>query len=349
MRTGIPWTIPEKQQSLNRVPRQSVAPSANLAPASCTSSRGQPTDPADLKNPALYVNRELSWLEFNERVLAQARDTSHPLLERVKFLAITGTNLDEFFMIRVATTLKKLREEIEDVAPDGFNTEQQLDAMRARRARMLSDQAATWESCGRSSRRNRSRSSTKRLDTGRARAPERLFLARDLPRADTARLRSRTSVSAHLEFEQELRGRGPAWWPHEVRTGEGAGRSASIHPVTAGRRRGRRTRSYAFVEDVIRANIQELFTGTQVKGASPVPHHSRHGPGDQAGRSRRPARDPSIEPAGNSGTARSRCCRSKPTCRQRVLNDPGRELRDHRRGRRASHAGPHGTSATGCS
>ena len=43
-------------------------------------------DPADLKNPALYINRELSWLEFNERVLAQARDTTHPLLERVKFL-----------------------------------------------------------------------------------------------------------------------------------------------------------------------------------------------------------------------------------------------------------------------
>src|SRR3954471_13789893 len=75
-------------------------------------------DPADLKNPALYINRELSWLEFNERVLAQASDTSHPLLERVKFFAIVGSNLDEFFMIRVATTQKKLREGIEDVAPD---------------------------------------------------------------------------------------------------------------------------------------------------------------------------------------------------------------------------------------
>src|SRR5918999_3524104 len=69
-------------------------------------------DPGDLKSHALYINRELSWLEFNERVLAQARDASHPLLERLKFLAITATNLDEFFMIRVATTLKKLRESI---------------------------------------------------------------------------------------------------------------------------------------------------------------------------------------------------------------------------------------------
>src|SRR5215213_340104 len=101
-------------------------------------------DPADLKNPALYINRELSWLEFNERVLMQARDTAHPLLERVKFLAITGSNLDEFFMIRVATTLKNLREGIEDVAPDGYNTEQQLEAMRTRAWRMLQDQAGVW-------------------------------------------------------------------------------------------------------------------------------------------------------------------------------------------------------------
>ena len=48
-------------------------------------------DAADLSSPALYINRELSWLEFNQRVLAQAQDASHPLLERVKFLAITGT------------------------------------------------------------------------------------------------------------------------------------------------------------------------------------------------------------------------------------------------------------------
>src|SRR5688572_20757947 len=101
-------------------------------------------DPGNLKNPALYINRELSWLEFNERVLCQARDASHPLLERVKFLAITATNLDEFFMIRVSTTLKKLREGIEDVAPDGHNTEQQLEAMRVRARRMLLDQVVVW-------------------------------------------------------------------------------------------------------------------------------------------------------------------------------------------------------------
>src|SRR5215216_7399122 len=102
-------------------------------------------DPNELKNPALYINRELSWLEFNERVLAQATDSSHPLLERVKFLSIVGSNLDEFFMIRVATTQKKLGEGIEDVAPDGYNTEQKLYAMRTRARKQIDDQTACWD------------------------------------------------------------------------------------------------------------------------------------------------------------------------------------------------------------
>src|SRR4029450_8168140 len=93
-------------------PRETVVADPRPAERRSRAARSAPippvtspqTDPADLKTPALYVNRELSWLEFNERVLAQARDTSHPLLERVKFLAITGTNLDELFMILVAAT-----------------------------------------------------------------------------------------------------------------------------------------------------------------------------------------------------------------------------------------------------
>jgi polyphosphate kinase len=101
-------------------------------------------DPRDLKNPALFINRELSWLEFNQRVLAQAQDPCHPLLERVKFLAIVATNLDEFFMVRVATILKKYRARMEDVSPDGKNTEHQLLAVRRRVGRMVDDMTACW-------------------------------------------------------------------------------------------------------------------------------------------------------------------------------------------------------------
>jgi polyphosphate kinase len=99
----------------------------------------------DLSDPTLYFNRELSWLEFNQRVLDQALDEFHPLLERVKFLAITGSNLDEFFMVRVATHLKKQRSGLETLTVDGLTVSQQLAAIRARAEVMVRDQAGCWE------------------------------------------------------------------------------------------------------------------------------------------------------------------------------------------------------------
>jgi polyphosphate kinase len=65
----------------------------------------RPLPLADLWDPLLYLNRELNWLDLNQRVLDQATDTVHPLLERVRFLSIVGSNLDEFFMVRKAMLL----------------------------------------------------------------------------------------------------------------------------------------------------------------------------------------------------------------------------------------------------
>ncbi len=101
-------------------------------------------EPTDLASPGLYINRELSWLEFNQRVLQQALDPRHPLLERVKFLSIVATNLDEFFMVRVATLLRKFRSNVEDVSPDGLDTVQQLEAIRRRAGAMMDDMASCW-------------------------------------------------------------------------------------------------------------------------------------------------------------------------------------------------------------
>ena len=71
-----------------------------------------PLPPAGLDDPSLYINRELSWLEFNRRVLEEAQDPSVPLLERLKFLAIFESNLDEFFMVRVGGLQQKVQANI---------------------------------------------------------------------------------------------------------------------------------------------------------------------------------------------------------------------------------------------
>jgi polyphosphate kinase len=84
----------------------------------------------DLTNPALYLNRELSWLAFNRRVLDQAGHANVPLLERVKFVAIFAANLDEFFMIRVSGLHGKLEAEAAEPAADGLSTREQLTHIR---------------------------------------------------------------------------------------------------------------------------------------------------------------------------------------------------------------------------
>ena len=103
------------------------------------------TDSPDLSDPSLYINRELSWLAFNERVLAQARSDAHPLLERVKFLSIASNNLDEFFMVRVATLARQRRAGYETAAPDGLTAGQCLTMVRSRAEGMFREIAACWE------------------------------------------------------------------------------------------------------------------------------------------------------------------------------------------------------------
>ena len=93
-------------------------------------------------DPARYLNRELSWLDFNGRVLALAEDTASPLLERAKFLAIFAQNLDEFFQVRVAGLLGQVQAGVRTRTPDGLDTAEQLRAVRSY-ARELVDRHTT--------------------------------------------------------------------------------------------------------------------------------------------------------------------------------------------------------------
>src|SRR5882757_4871886 len=103
----------------------------HLSPASRTMPSDQNQADAEFRDPELYVNRELSWLAFNERVLDQAKDKSWPLLERIKFLAIFGSNLDEFFMIRVSGLHELLDAKAPSTAPDGLSAVEQMARIRA--------------------------------------------------------------------------------------------------------------------------------------------------------------------------------------------------------------------------
>lgn len=97
-----------------------------------------------LDDPSLFINRELSWLEFNRHVLEEARDNSYPLLERVKFLGIFANNLDEFFMIRVAGLLRQRSKGVLEAPPDGMTPGKQLDQISEILTPMLKEQAEIW-------------------------------------------------------------------------------------------------------------------------------------------------------------------------------------------------------------
>jgi polyphosphate kinase len=258
--------IAERRRTDRRAPRTTARskPVLRVIPPRAPETR---IDPTDLKNPALYINRELSWLEFNQRVLAQAMDPSHPLLERVKFLSIVGTNLDEFFMIRVATTQKKLREGIEDVAPDGYNTEQQLYAMRTRARKQIDDQASCWDEL-----RGLLAAEHITLLDADAWTPEiREFLSAYFTREIYPVLtplafdpghpfplisnlsRNFAVVVRHRNRTKFARVKVPDVLPRFIQLPE--------HLADP------QGQTFVFLEDVIHANMQELFPGTQVKSA----------------------------------------------------------------------------------
>ncbi len=129
-----------------------------------------------------FFNRELSWLTFNHRVLAEARNADYPLLERLRFLSISGSNLDEFMMVRVAGLAGQIRRQIEEVSIDGLTPSQQLAAIRDAVAKLEAAQQDIWrELRGQLVAEGIELADGKRLDAAQARWLRDYFLEHVVP------------------------------------------------------------------------------------------------------------------------------------------------------------------------
>lgn len=101
-------------------------------------------DGAGIAAPENLFNRELSWLAFNSRVLEEAANTSHPLLERVRFLSISANNLDEFYMVRVAGLRAQVNQGVKRRSDDGLTASEQLEKINAYASELMEGQYACW-------------------------------------------------------------------------------------------------------------------------------------------------------------------------------------------------------------
>src|SRR5205809_2379536 len=120
-------------------PRAEEQSDATAAPEVAQSAHERFGDP---KN---FINRELSWLAFNRRVLEEAQDPAQPLIERVKFLTIFSSNLDEFFEIRVAGIKQQIQSETSDVGPDGLSPTETFNRIQKTVRPLVGTQYALWK------------------------------------------------------------------------------------------------------------------------------------------------------------------------------------------------------------
>jgi polyphosphate kinase len=251
----------------------------NAAPAAEKPSKNKDqAPPPDLDDPSLYVNRELGLLSFQWRVLEEAYDTTNPLLERLKFLAIVGSNLNEFFMVRVASLNAQLDAGIAEFGPDRLSPSSQLVAIRREVKRLME----SWHHCLESELMPAlaaegihilpySELSPKQLQICKRNFAEIVFpvltpLAfdpgRPFPHISNLSLNLAVLIRDASGTERFARVKVPDSLPPLVPL-------TRLHKPTSKRARTQRQESFVWIEEIIAANLDTLFPGMQIVEAHP--------------------------------------------------------------------------------
>jgi polyphosphate kinase len=260
------------------------AEAAATASATAPSPSGPPSVPpatTPLDDPSLYINRELSWLEFNQRVLDEACDASVPLLERVKFLGIASSNLDEFFMVRVAGLKQQLLSGLVESGPDRLLPSEVLAHVAVRAQRMVAEQYRLWhkELQPRLSQAGITFMNVAELDPEQRRFIYAHFNAQVYPALTPLavdpghpfpHVRNKT---LNLALLLQRGGPAPSPGPAAGPRGQEASFAVMQVPSVLGRlveipTLGAR-RAYVYLEDVIALHVADLFPGTRILGCWP--------------------------------------------------------------------------------
>jgi polyphosphate kinase len=142
---NISWNVGKQAWVSKKTSQKALTDGEDYTSAISWSVRPQEIpENAPLDHPSLYLNRELGWIDFNWRVLHQAMDSRNPLLERLRFIAITASNLDEFIQKRVGGLKRQKAAEVDDLSPDGRTPEKQIELVQDQANRMLKKISGVW-------------------------------------------------------------------------------------------------------------------------------------------------------------------------------------------------------------